>query len=1685
VFKRFLGVILLAGMLVTQSVPQAQAQTYCDHAQFVSDITVPDGSTFSPGEAFTKTWRLKNIGTCTWTTSYSLVWTGGDPLGSPRSVNIPATVAPGQTVDISVSLTAPASSGHYKGLWKLFNAQNIEFGIGNTANAAFWADINVVQNSFIQSSSSPITWVAFDFLEYALSSSWRSGAGSLTFPGVTGDSRGFANFVNEPHLEDGTFETSKGLLMAPQNKTDGYIQMTSPNILVSQGDKLETLVSCEFNATNCYVTFRIDYLREDGGQIRLWSWKEAFDGRSYRASIDLSPLAGKAVRFVFMTLATGSASGDRALWVAPRIIRTTGGQTPVPPTPTPGTHPTQTPPSGGGISSPNIQQIYMKDALNGWAFTDTYVLKTSNGGASWTNVSPPTASFLNGATGFFSSSSAGWVLTGENYLYRTTNGGLKWTTYSVPFNNGFLQFTDSYHGFVLSILGVAMQKQAVALYKTNDGGATWTKTYDNSPTLPTPGTSLPFGGHKNGMTFRDSLSGWVGGDYPTNGYVYLYRTTDAGKNWSQQALTLPAGYESAFLTITAPAFFGASNALLPVWMGRTEGRDLFTYTTTNGGISWNRSTGYARGVDFVDFISAKNGFAWSRSGAFQVTSNAGATWTQVTPNINFGDDFRAMDFVSTTTGWVIQKHTDGYTSLYKTTDGAVTWTLLSTNRPGGSPTNTPAPAVCDKATFVTDVTILDGTLFAPNTPFTKIWRLKNSGSCAWTTSYKLIFQSGDQMSAPASIALPVNVAPGETVDLSAPMTAPGTAGKYRGYWMLSNAAGSLFGIGDNGSSPFWVEINVSGGGATTDTAYDFTANVCAAQWKSGAGALPCPGVDGSSSGFVVKLDTPVMEDGSTSAPGLLTSPQNKYDGYIQGFYPEFTVQAGDRFQAKVGCQSGQNCYVTYRLNYMTTSGWIGTFWQWRESNDGKYYTADVDLTPLAGKKVRFILTILATGSAIGDRAVWSAPRIYRAGAGTPPTATPPTPPTTAPVTPSQSLPDLTISSMRIELMNTTCLNPGDSLGTRVWVVNNGGTGAGSFLVTVNNASQSVSGLAAGETKALFFPGFTNPVSAIVDSGSAVTESNETNNARNEMVAVPTAPLPCASATPTTSGVTSLNAKVTAGLLSCRYGPGVEYLYLYALNQGANIKLIGRTDANNWVWVDGTNKCWVNSNYLQITGDRTTLPIVYPGTAKLPVSPYYPAPAWASAVRNGNSVTVEWAPVPVSAGDYEDAEMHQYILEVWRCEAGKIIFETLGSNTPSITVARDEAGCSTPSRGRVFVQEKHGFAGPVEPPWTQPGSASATSTPTPPDFTTFGNNIVTVLNGRSFDLAKGMMYQTFGFAFWGSEGYAATPDQAIETLRINYIGSTPLAANPYKDLTALLNGMNPYSIMNLDPAKSQALFVSGWGLDGKGEAILYMTRKSDNSIYWHSVLIAPTGFQQVTLKGPYAVVNVAASDSLNVRAGAGVNQPIIGYLSPDATDVMRTGPSTSVDGAVWVEVRRNDGLTGWVNSFHLTEYVTHDAFCADTRVLTLIEKLKQSMGQSDGSVLAPIVSPSHGVNMHLWAYGPGINFPQNKTAAIYTDTTVYNWGGGPSGIPDSGTFNAVVKPKYLDALNASNRETYCDNLTKVFPLSRPWPYDNIRYYNLYKPATPDVFFDFRTLLVGIEYIDGQPYLYGMVTIIWEP
>ena len=107
--------------------PPASPTSSCNAAQFVADVTIPDGTLLEPGEAFTKTWRVKNSGTCSWTTAYSAVFSSGNSMGGPASQAIGGTVNPGQTIDISINFTAPTTAGDYTAYYKLRDAGGVLF----------------------------------------------------------------------------------------------------------------------------------------------------------------------------------------------------------------------------------------------------------------------------------------------------------------------------------------------------------------------------------------------------------------------------------------------------------------------------------------------------------------------------------------------------------------------------------------------------------------------------------------------------------------------------------------------------------------------------------------------------------------------------------------------------------------------------------------------------------------------------------------------------------------------------------------------------------------------------------------------------------------------------------------------------------------------------------------------------------------------------------------------------------------------------------------------------------------------------------------------------------------------------------------------------------------------------------------------------------------------------------------------------------------------------------------------------------------------------------------------------------------------------------------------------------------------------------------------------------------------
>lgn len=297
----------------------------------------------------------------------------------------------------------------------------------------------------------------------------------------------------------------------------------------------------------------------------------------------------------------------------------------------------------------------------------------------------------------------------------------------------------------------------------------------------------------------------------------------------------------------------------------------------------------------------------------------------------------------------------------------------------GTPAPSPTSAACDRAGFDKDITVPDDTVFSPGTEFIKTWRLRNTGTCTWNSAYAIVFQEGDSLGSPPSAPLTSGtVAPGETVDISLTLKAPEQPGTYQGFFNLRNSGGQIFGLGDQGDKNFWVKIRVQ---APSGIRYDFNVQAKAAIWVSiGGGSennIPFDGPDDDPNGVAkIKRDI-TLENGRPSGVILVTGPKQVGDGQISGTFPEYTIERGDHFKAKLGfpdrCGNGQ---VIFRFGFKE-GGNTQVLQEWRKACDGTLLQVDVDLTSFAGRKVQFVLTVLADGSPENDLVVWGSARIER------------------------------------------------------------------------------------------------------------------------------------------------------------------------------------------------------------------------------------------------------------------------------------------------------------------------------------------------------------------------------------------------------------------------------------------------------------------------------------------------------------------------------------------------------------------------------------------------------------------------------------------------------------------------------------------------------------------------------------
>jgi hypothetical protein len=291
------------------------------------------------------------------------------------------------------------------------------------------------------------------------------------------------------------------------------------------------------------------------------------------------------------------------------------------------------------------------------------------------------------------------------------------------------------------------------------------------------------------------------------------------------------------------------------------------------------------------------------------------------------------------------------------------------------------PIPCNQAAFITDVTVPDGSSFVASSSFVKTWRVRNTGSCVWGGGYSLVFLSGNSMSASSSVALPAQVYPGQTVDISVPMVAPSNNGTFTGYWLLRAANGAQFGVGYNGGAPLSVVLAVTSLPAPKDpnTTYDFVKNYCSAEWRTNASFITCPSsAINYTNGSITRSYAPVLESGALDDEGaIITVPAIGGDGMIQGQYPNVTVHAGDYFRATVFCSYQKTkCDVTYEvLAQEKGSSTITSLGEWNKTYNGSTMGINIDLSAMDGKQMIFYLKVHSNGSPTDDMAQWMAARI--------------------------------------------------------------------------------------------------------------------------------------------------------------------------------------------------------------------------------------------------------------------------------------------------------------------------------------------------------------------------------------------------------------------------------------------------------------------------------------------------------------------------------------------------------------------------------------------------------------------------------------------------------------------------------------------------------------------------------------
>ncbi|RIE07436.1 WD40/YVTN/BNR-like repeat-containing protein [Candidatus Cryosericum odellii] len=312
----------------------------------------------------------------------------------------------------------------------------------------------------------------------------------------------------------------------------------------------------------------------------------------------------------------------------------------------------------------SFSQITLIDKNTGWALsTNGQILRTANGGATWADVSisqtplpvqvPATIGtcFFDGQTAFVATN-AGTDNQPQIVVYRTSDKGSTWDSTNIVTKLDWekgdiggvkISFADASNGYLMITGTPGAGQMAKSLYRTTDGGKTFSFVRDITGMTDAAGTMNGIAGYPTGMTFSTPQTGYVTCSYSAYTFVLMFKTTNGGTTWKLWSLPVPAAYENL-----SPANNYYADAYPPVFFGEQK----------------------KTGVVMLDFVEDGNHVMQSYR-----TTDGGGTWTLGPASNN--PDVRTYSFIDATTGWGLNENG----KIFTTTDGGATWIPVKTSNP--------------------------------------------------------------------------------------------------------------------------------------------------------------------------------------------------------------------------------------------------------------------------------------------------------------------------------------------------------------------------------------------------------------------------------------------------------------------------------------------------------------------------------------------------------------------------------------------------------------------------------------------------------------------------------------------------------------------------------------------------------------------------------------------------------------------------------------------------------------------------------------------------------------------------------------------------------------------------------------------------------------------------------------------